>query len=194
MIEPRRLGLDKDGRLGRLLHKGYERFVKIRGEPREIALGFALGIFVGMSPTMGFQTVIAVFFATLLKWNKIAAALTVWITNPFTAPIIYPITYYVGSVLMGIGNAHAIDMEMQPTSFLAMVQKTPDIIYALILGGIVLGAPLAVGGYYFAYRTVSKYRDDIRRKLAQKKEVRALKKQTRKRKKRYNPRSEQSRT
>ena len=26
----------------------YERFVKIRGRPREIALGFALGIFTGI--------------------------------------------------------------------------------------------------------------------------------------------------
>ena len=32
------------------LKKAYERLLKIRGEPREIALGFALGIFIGMSP------------------------------------------------------------------------------------------------------------------------------------------------
>ena len=30
------------------VRKTYERFLKIRGTPKEIALGFALGLFVGM--------------------------------------------------------------------------------------------------------------------------------------------------
>ena len=49
----------------------YQRFIRTRGTPREIALGFALGLFIGFSPTMGAQIVIAVFFASLLKWSKI---------------------------------------------------------------------------------------------------------------------------
>jgi uncharacterized protein (TIGR03546 family) len=183
MIEPGRLGIDKNSRLGRILHRGYERFVKIRGEPREIALGFALGLFVGMSPAMGLQTIIAIFIATLLKWNKIAAALSVWVTNPFTAPIIYPVTYYVGSLLLGIRKAHAMDFNMQASSFITMIKKTPDIINALILGGIVIGLPLAAAGYFFAYTTVKKYQDDIRQKLAAKKAALALKKEKKKRRK-----------
>ena len=43
--------------------KTYSRFLKIRGNPKEIALGFALGLFVGMSPFMGAHTIIAVFLA-----------------------------------------------------------------------------------------------------------------------------------
>ena len=42
--------------LGSIVRRVYERFIRIRGEPREIALGFALGIFVGMTPTVGVQT------------------------------------------------------------------------------------------------------------------------------------------
>jgi uncharacterized protein (DUF2062 family) len=56
-----------------VLHKAYERFIKIRGHPREIALGFALGIFIGMTPTMGVQTPLAVFLAALFKWSKLSA-------------------------------------------------------------------------------------------------------------------------
>jgi uncharacterized protein (DUF2062 family) len=77
--------------------KTYERFLKIRGTPREIGLGFAIGLFVGMSPTMGFQMAIAVFLAAVFKWNKISAAAAVWITNPVTAPIIYGVTYFIGA-------------------------------------------------------------------------------------------------
>ena len=78
-----------------LLSRAYERFVRIRGRPREIALGFALCIFIGMLPTMGIQMPIAVFFAALLKWSKISPAFGVWITNPFTSPFIYGLTYMV---------------------------------------------------------------------------------------------------
>ena len=51
------------------------RFVRLRGLPVEIAKGVALGIFIGMTPTFGFQMAIALFFAYLLKENRLAAIL-----------------------------------------------------------------------------------------------------------------------
>ena len=92
-------------RIREMLYRAYERFVKIRGNPREIALGFALGLFVGMTPFMGFHMAIAVFFAALFKWNKIAAAAGGWISNPVTAPFVYAGTYYVGNKVLNIQNA-----------------------------------------------------------------------------------------
>ena len=61
------------------------RFVRLRGLPEEIAKGVALGIFIGMTPTFGFQMAIALFFAYLLRENRLAAILGVWITNPVTS-------------------------------------------------------------------------------------------------------------
>ncbi|MBN2643849.1 MAG: DUF2062 domain-containing protein [Desulfuromonadaceae bacterium] len=90
-------------RLGKLL---FLRFIRLRGEPDEIAKGFALGIFIGMTPTMGFQMAIAVFFAMLLKENKFAAALAVWISNPLTAPFIYGTQYETGRFLLGLPHLH----------------------------------------------------------------------------------------
>ena len=43
--------------LASIIRRLYERFIMIRGEPREVALGFAVGIFVGMTPTVGLYTV-----------------------------------------------------------------------------------------------------------------------------------------
>ena len=78
------------------------RFLRLPGAPDDIAKGFALGIFVGMTPTLGFQMAIAVFFAFLLRENKIAAALGVWITNPITAAPIYALEYESGRRLLGM--------------------------------------------------------------------------------------------
>ena len=87
------------------LKKVYERFLKIRGDPHEIAMGLALGLFLGMSPTMGIQTPAAILLAALFKWNKISAAIGVWITNPLTAPFVYGLNYYIGAKLLSIRKA-----------------------------------------------------------------------------------------
>ena len=157
-------------RLVSISKRAYERLLKIRGEPNQIALGFALGLFVGMSPTMGFQIVVAVSLAALLKWNKISTAIGVWITNPLTAPFIYGMNYLVGAKLYGINKSFKLPEDLSLYAVAAMLKKTPEILYALIIGGIVLGLPLAVAGYYFSFSAVRKYREDLKKKITDKKD------------------------
>lgn len=172
------------GRVYNVFKKIYDRLVKIRGEPREIALGFALGIFIGMSPTIGFQTAIAVFFASILKWNKISAAVGVWISNPLTAPFIYGITYLIGASLLGVEKADSgLADTLDSTAVFALLSKTPEIIWALIVGGLITGLPLAVFGYYFCHSAVRKYQEDFKMKLARQKEKLAKKRDERRTKK-----------
>ena len=78
------------------------RFIRLRGTPEEVAKGFALGIFIGMTPTFGVQMPIAFFFAWLLRENKLAAIIGVWVTNPLTAPFIYASEYEIGRLLRGM--------------------------------------------------------------------------------------------
>ena len=165
---------DSKFRLIALFRKGYERFIKIRGEPRKIALGFALGLFVGMSPTMGIQMVIAVFLASLFKWNKISAAMGVWITNPVTAPFIYGLTYVTGAKLLGITRTYSPNSDFNLDMIHKILQKAPGIFWALIIGGIILGLPLAVAGYYFSYAAVTRYQEEVKRKIAKRKERLAI--------------------
>ncbi len=165
------------------LKKAYVRFLKIRGNPREIALGFALGIFVAMSPTMGFQMAIAIPIAALLGWNKIAAAMAVWVSNPFTAPIIYIPTYKIGAKLMGLSLASNAADAASGSTMLAFAEKAPKAFGAMTLGGVVIGLPLAIISYYCAVYAVRKYQTDIKVKIAEKKEQLAEKKKKRREKK-----------
>jgi uncharacterized protein (DUF2062 family) len=148
----------------------YRRFLKIRGEPREIALGFALGLFVGITPTMGIQMIIAVFFAALFKWNKISSAIGVWISNPLTAPLIYSLTYLLGAGILGLKNSFRLSDLQGITAVVEILKKAPEIFVALIIGGIVLGFPIAVLGYYLSYAAIQRYREGIKRKLLKQKE------------------------
>ncbi len=154
----------------------YRRFVKLRGNPREIALGFALGLFVGMTPSMGFQMVIAAALAAFLKWDKISAAMGVWITNPLTAPFIYSVTYVVGSKLYGTQKVFNPPDEMTVSIAKKILAKSPGIFYSLTIGGILIGIPLAVAGYFISYRLVSRYQDELKKKIARQKEKLTIKK------------------
>ena len=46
---------------------------RLEGDPHFIALGLAIGVFVGFTPTIPFHTVLAVALAFLFKGSKAAA-------------------------------------------------------------------------------------------------------------------------
>ncbi|CAB1062899.1 hypothetical protein D1BOALGB6SA_7681 [Olavius sp. associated proteobacterium Delta 1] len=155
--------------LSSIIGRLYERFIMIRGEPREVALGFALGIFVGMTPTVGVQTPIAIFIAALFKWGKLSAAIGVWISNPLTVPLIYSVTYIIGAKLLSLDPV--FNMPLSPTwsTLKVMIQKAPQAFGAMTAGGALLGIPLAIISYYLSYAAVDKYQKDVKEKLVRQK-------------------------
>jgi uncharacterized protein len=141
------------------------RFLKIRGEPREIAYGLALGIFIGMTPFMGFHTVMALFLATFFKWNKIAAVAGVFITNPLTAPLIYPITYVVGNAVVGASHIPHPEKVLSMKAIVDLVQNSPLILVDLVTGGVIIGLPLSIAAYWIVLVAVENYRKKIKPRL-----------------------------
>ncbi|MFN3531727.1 MAG: DUF2062 domain-containing protein [Candidatus Brocadia sp.] len=91
---------------GTLLHRivGERLFEPKIWKPTKtsIACGLAVGVFVALTPTMGVQMFLAVIVAYFLQVNIPAAVAACWITNPFTAPIIYTLQYKLGIWLSGI--------------------------------------------------------------------------------------------
>ncbi len=172
---------NKNGKSGKSLfvslQKAYERFLKIRGNPNEIALGFALGLFVGMAPCMGIQTVIAVFLASLFKWNKISAAVGVWISNPISAPFLYGFTFYVGSLFTGITESFSPAGVFDFSYLYQIILKAREIFWTLTLGGIITGIPVAAIGYYLSYIAVNRYQNKIKQKIAEQKEKLSVRKE-----------------
>ncbi len=140
----RRWGLVRQAKLNFL------RFARLKGTPDEIAKGVALGIFIGMTPTLGFQMVIAFFLAVLLRENKIAATLGVWVTNPFTAPFIYALEYESGRILLGM------DRVGLPEEFTFAALKTLgwEVLVPLGLASIVYGVGCAGIAYALTLRMI----------------------------------------
>ncbi len=163
--------------------KIYERFIKLKGDRREIALGFALGLFIGMSPFFGMHIAISIVFASILGWSKIAAAVGVNITNVFTAPLIYPITYWVGAKITGL--AKHVNWPTSPDfgGFLQLIKESPLIILDLCVGGAILGIPIAIAGYYLSFNAITIYRQRVRERMRELRIQRKLKAKAKKKNK-----------
>jgi uncharacterized protein (DUF2062 family) len=136
--------------MARQLKLNILRLIRLRAEPEEIAKGFALGIFIGMTPTFGFQMVLAIFLAMLFKENKIAAAVGVWITNPLTAPFIYALEYESGRLLLGMNHAQF----PRELSFSAITNLGWEVLLPMTVGSILYGAMCAVFAYSFMLQVV----------------------------------------
>lgn len=81
----------------------YLRFVRLQGSPEQLARGMASGVFSGCFPLFGLQMIIAVAVATVLRGNRMMAATSTWISNPFTYLPLFAFNYQVGAWLLGGG-------------------------------------------------------------------------------------------
>lgn len=130
------------------------RLFRLQATPDEIAKGFALGIFIGMTPTFGFQMAIAIFLAILLKENKLAAIIGVWVTNPLTAPFIYALEYETGRILLGMSRAK-LPGEF---AFSALGSLGWEVLLPLCLGSLIYGILCAGVSYALVLRLIPSVR------------------------------------
>jgi uncharacterized protein len=114
-------------KVGRNLKRRYFQFLRLlfysSDSKHKIALGGAVGLFWGLTPTVGMQMAVltltfsTVFFLNKLSSNRckvlefnlpIAIAVT-WVSNPLDAAFLYFGWYAIGEVLIGSGNIMNFD-------------------------------------------------------------------------------------
>ncbi len=132
----------------------YLRLVRMGGNPVRIALGFALGVFLGVFPTFGIGIPLSVLLASLFHWNRVSAVLGSLVMNPLTTPFFWTLSGTVGAAIF----------RADATRLLSSVQNGER------LRGLTLGAGIYLAGntivalltaaiaYFLALRAVLLYR------------------------------------
>lgn len=77
----------------------YLLFIRIKDNPRNIAVGAALGIAFDVLPTFGLGVIVAYFIATLLKVNRLATIISAVVFKA-AIPFFVFINYKVGRFLL----------------------------------------------------------------------------------------------
>ena len=86
--------------LRRKIRYCYLRLRRLKGDPRKIAWGMALGVFIGVTPTIPFHMISALALAHIFRISRIAAVMGVWISNPITIPPFYYFSFKIGKWLL----------------------------------------------------------------------------------------------
>jgi len=123
----------------------YLRFLRLQGTPEQLARGVASGVFSGCFPLFGFQILIGVGVATLLRGNRIMAAAATWISNPFTYVPIFAFNYQVGLWLLGGTPTEAFqDLD----SLKGWMDMGTEVSVRLMAGSTVVGLGAGVISYF----------------------------------------------
>ena len=134
------------------------RVKKLHGDPNYVAMGMAIGVFVSLTPTIPFHTVIAITLAFALKGSKPAAAIGVWFSNPVTAPFFYLGSYKVGMLILG----KSAPFDAKYESILELMKLGMDVTIAMITGGVALGILPGIVAFFITRKIIRKIR--LRRK------------------------------
>jgi len=113
--------------------------VTIKAEPKAVAKGFALGFFIGMLPIPGFQLVVSLGIATLLKFDKKAACLAVFNTNLLTGAFVFSFNYWLGKKILGVNPSFVIDNKIDFQFVSTIFNAGSDVFISLAVGGILTG-------------------------------------------------------
>jgi uncharacterized protein len=141
--------------LRRALRYQWLKFLRLQDDPRKLAWGMALGVFIGMTPTVPFHTVAALTLAPLLRISPLTAFVGIQICNPLTIPPFYLAAYKVGQYLLYQGAPLAIPETYTYSDLLYLLWQGG---FALQVGGVVLAVPPALISYFLTLWVVQRYR------------------------------------
>lgn len=145
----------------------YLRILRLKASPHEIAMGMALGIFIGFMPIIPFQTATVLVLALIFRASKLAAAVATWISNPLNMPLFYSMLYFVGRRIFPFLNAPFPKGE--DFSMLVLAEASWRLLVIMFMGGVVLGLPSSVVAYFVSRKIITGYkrRKELRRKKKQ---------------------------
>lgn len=126
------------------------KLLNIPAQPHQVAMGYALGIFLAASPLIGLKVFIAIGLTLLFKWSKVAALVGVFHINIITGPPFYGLSFLVGKLVLGSDVSFDFSGSLSLSSMVEILTTNSLVFIILLAGGIVIGLPMAAAAYYFS--------------------------------------------
>jgi len=143
---------------------------QVKESPHRIALAFALGVFMGISPLLGLHYIGGIMLAWLFRLNKLVAAIGVTVNNPWTIVPISSFCAWFGAKLLGINQVlpavdwnslsltHIISKMTDMDSFLIIIDKLMPLIKSFFVGSFIICILSAIISYFMIKVLVVRYR------------------------------------
>ena len=95
-----------------LIRRWLDTLLHVADTPERTAAAFAMGVFFGFSPFLGFHTVLAIIVAFLFNLNRVAALLGVYSNLPWIIAPYYAIATMIGAKIIGHAPPESFKTEL----------------------------------------------------------------------------------
>lgn len=149
----------------------FKSIFQVKDTPHRIAMAFAIGVFMGISPFLGLHYIGAFFIAWLFKLNKLVAMVGVSVNNPWTIVPISTFCVWVGAKLMGIKQVLP-EVDWQHVSLMSIIGRFSDLqgfidmvrqlwpfLASFLVGSFLICTVSAVAGYIIIQILITKYKN-----------------------------------
>ena len=151
----------------------YRKLLQLDDTPHSIALGAALGMFITFTPTVGIQVLIVLILSMVVRFNRFAAIVLIYLSNPVTIIPIYYADYVIGLFVQGESGLSLEEFVLLwdqsvitagEVGFWGATQVLfkslgTDVIIPMSIGGGVLGGFVGVVTYPLTLSWVQRYRE-----------------------------------
>ncbi len=129
----------------------FRKLLSLRATPHQIAVGFAIGVFIGIFPTFGLGGLAIFALATVWKFNVAAALLGTLIGNPILAP------FWIGLSCLVTGISPS-QIKVPHDTLRNILAHYGEIGGKYLLGNGIVSLIAAIISYFILLRVVAWYR------------------------------------
>lgn len=134
-------------------------------DPREVALGLAIGAAVSVTPLVGFHAILALLIASVTPSNRLAALLSTQLGNPLTLPFFFWLEIEIGSWITGRIVDTSFDFTSITTVFESLGNFLGQAALPWMIGAGLLSVVVGVSVYFLTILVARLLRLRMRRRL-----------------------------
>lgn len=142
----------------------------VKDTPHRIALAFALGVFMGISPLIGLHYIGGFIIAWLFRLNKLVTLIGVSVNNPWTIVPISSFSVWLGAKLIGLKQVlpevdwenvtltNIISKFTDMDKFIYMIKGIMPLLVSFFIGSFVICTIAAIASYFIIQISVTRCR------------------------------------
>jgi uncharacterized protein (DUF2062 family) len=144
-----------------------KKLLHIEDTPERTALAYAIGVFLGFSPFLGFHTLFGLAIAFLFGLNRVAILLGVWTNTPWWVVPFYMVATWVGMWVTGFWIEWTTlkeilqlgtDRGLMSSNFWERVTSQWGLLVSFLTGSLILCTLLSVVAYPLSLKWIKFYR------------------------------------
>ncbi len=139
----------------RSIKLAYFKLLRINDSPHKIAMGFAIGSFIGIFPTFWLGGILAVLLSWVFRLNYVATILGAFIImNPLTTPLFWMLSAFVGGIVFSKEYSFILNAIKDKSIF----HNFGDLAIIYIVGNTIVSLVVSMTGYWAIKKIIIDHR------------------------------------